>query len=498
MINILKAELSAYKENKSQETTLYYYQIEAVLEAYKYYDLNSLPTKELPIIVAPTGSGKSGIVTMLPYALGSRKVLILTPSSTISKQLADDFGFGVQTYNESFFAKAKIVSDPKNLESVLETGEVIKATKKIKANQMHWANLVIANAHKFTREGNRILMEIKGADGKILKLENPVSVFETFDTVIVDEAHHYPAKIWRLIIEEFKNKKIVFLTATPRKNPKKQEEGKKTYKIIHEIQKSEVEGKTIRKSDFFDDFKWTWSNDDELIQRMYAEIKGFLSQHNKLDNSIEHQAMVLVNRKAEARQYSEHLNKIEPQIATYCTSMESAKVKKDSQESKKESKKKKPIKDSSKINEKNFTNGKHQIMFVCGKLIEGYSNSKVSVCVILRNVRSTIMFTQFVGRCLRLNEKRKEDNIAKQTQEVTAQILSLKRHDQYRMWGWYTTGKFPRRPKKVKLPSSDELEKEISDEEETDDDENEEPDLESAGESETESYEETSEEEMDE
>ena len=38
---------------------------------------------------------------------------------------------------------------------------------------------------------------------------------QLFDTVIVDEAHHYPAETWKKIIDHFKQRKKVFLTATP-------------------------------------------------------------------------------------------------------------------------------------------------------------------------------------------------------------------------------------------------------------------------------------------
>jgi hypothetical protein len=36
-----------------------------------------------------------------------------------------------------------------------------------------------------------------------------------FDLVIVDEAHHYPADTWRLLIDHFSNAPKLFLTATP-------------------------------------------------------------------------------------------------------------------------------------------------------------------------------------------------------------------------------------------------------------------------------------------
>jgi len=44
---------------------------------------------------------------------------------------------------------------------------------------------------------------------------------------------------------------------------------------------------------------------------------------------------------------------------------------------------------------------KFKILVVCGKLLEGYDNSNITVVGIVRNVSSKVVFSQFVGRCLR-------------------------------------------------------------------------------------------------
>ncbi|CAF4353425.1 unnamed protein product, partial [Adineta steineri] len=43
------------------------------------------------------------------------------------------------------------------------------------------------------------------------------------------------------------------------------------------------------------------------------------------------------------------------------------------------------------------------VLVVCGKLLEGYDRKQISVCAIVRKVapKSKVLFTQFVGRCLR-------------------------------------------------------------------------------------------------
>ena len=45
------------------------------------------------LIVLPTGSGKSGIISLAPYILGAHRVLIITPSIVISKLLYGDMWY---------------------------------------------------------------------------------------------------------------------------------------------------------------------------------------------------------------------------------------------------------------------------------------------------------------------------------------------------------------------------------------------------------------------
>jgi superfamily II DNA or RNA helicase len=61
-----------------------------VLVAIKdYFQVDHQPN--IAIVVLPTGSGKSGIASLAPYVLNSRRVLIITPSIVISKKLFNEF-----------------------------------------------------------------------------------------------------------------------------------------------------------------------------------------------------------------------------------------------------------------------------------------------------------------------------------------------------------------------------------------------------------------------
>ena len=64
-----------------------------------------------------------------------------------------------------------------------------------------------------------------------------------------------------------------------------------------------------------------------------------------------------------------------------------------------------------------------RVLVVCGRLLEGYDNKNISVCGIARNVgrSSKVIFTQFVGRCLRR---------AAPNDPITATIISHQYYNQ--------------------------------------------------------------------
>jgi len=234
----LRQELIYRKQHDNQPDKLLIrdYQINAVLETKKYFDDINQPIPRPPaLIVAPTGSGKSGMVAMLPYVLECKKVLILSPSMVISKQLAEAFGH----YNEtpSFFEKTAVISVPKKVfATFLEHVTIIESSQQVLKQRM--SNLVIVNAQKFGGNANSSLFN----EDKVV-VDDVKEFFDQFDTLIVDEAHHYPAKTWQAVVELFTgaDKKIVFLTATPYRG-----DGKK---ILHDqretytISRRDIEGK---------------------------------------------------------------------------------------------------------------------------------------------------------------------------------------------------------------------------------------------------------------
>jgi len=70
---------------------------------------------------------------------------------------------------------------------------------------------------------------------------------------------------------------------------------------------------------------------------------------------------------------------------------------------------------------------------ICKRLLEGYDNANVTLCVVLRNMKARATFEQFVGRCSRIN--RELQSVTRgQCDRTQGILLSYTRYAQKRMW----------------------------------------------------------------
>lgn len=108
---------------------------------------------------------------------------------------------------------------------------------------------------------------------------------------------------------------------------------------------------------------------------IHEKIERYLRKHDEDEPRIKHQALILVRLTDKANSLAANLNQLEDNFAVAIS--------------------------SSKNTEQMitaFTKGTYRVGIVCGMLLEGYDNNKVSVCIILRKVGSKVVFNQFVGR----------------------------------------------------------------------------------------------------
>ncbi|MEZ2586680.1 DEAD/DEAH box helicase [Kluyvera intermedia] len=166
-------------------------QIEAFRALESHYEDQDKTQKEVGIIL-PVGCGKSGCITITPFAFKSKRTLVISPGLHISSQLLKDFDPSNQTM---FYRKCKIISDNNYPEPVEIRGD------DANLSDLEEAEVVITNIQQL--QG--------GLENRWLKdLPN-----DFFDLILFDEGHHSVASSFMSLKKHFPNAFIVNYSATP-------------------------------------------------------------------------------------------------------------------------------------------------------------------------------------------------------------------------------------------------------------------------------------------
>jgi superfamily II DNA or RNA helicase len=144
-------------------------------------------------IVLPVGCGKSGLITLAPFAVQARKALVIAPGLRIAGQLHDDFN---PTLPGMFYRKCKVLAGS----DYPEPAEIRGASTN--RSDLDEADVVITNIQQLQRGG---------ADNKWLA-DLPE---DYFDLILFDEGHHNVAESWEVLRQKFPAARIVSASATP-------------------------------------------------------------------------------------------------------------------------------------------------------------------------------------------------------------------------------------------------------------------------------------------
>lgn len=144
---------------------------------------------EIPATIAiPTGVGKTAIAMALPFLASARRTLIVVPSTELRRQMEEAF----------------------STQGVLKTigafgGKQMPRVMVMKGRVSDWTTL---------RPYDVVIALPNSVSPSHYTVQPPKDLF---DLVVVDEAHHAPAKTWQAILEHFDRARAVLLTATPRR-----------------------------------------------------------------------------------------------------------------------------------------------------------------------------------------------------------------------------------------------------------------------------------------
>jgi superfamily II DNA or RNA helicase len=142
-------------------------------------------------IVLPVGCGKSGCITISPFAFKSKRTLIVAPNLNIAKQLLYDFE---PSNPNMFYLKTKILKNSPFPEPVEIRGTTTNR------GDLAQADIVVTNIQQLQGQNNNWLTTLPN---------------DFFDLIQFDEGHHSVAATWQNLKEHFPNAIIINYSATP-------------------------------------------------------------------------------------------------------------------------------------------------------------------------------------------------------------------------------------------------------------------------------------------
>ena len=344
------------------------------------------------LLQLPTGTGKSALIAIAPFGIAQKKVLILTPSVKLAKQIESDLDI-INNASGNIYKKFSLLDD-----TTLSSLEiyVLRLEGTVNQSDIQEHQILIANYHQ--------LQDIE----KWFKTEK-----DAVDLIIIDEAHHQEANTYQEIINFFDKSKIIGLTATPFRSDGKKVEGNIIYKyhfheaikdgVIRNIKIVNVSPKEVELS-FTDNGSQTYTLEQILELKDEAWFNRGIALSPDCCNSIEqkakekleelkaefpntkHQIIAAAISKRHAREF------VKPAFERLGLSV--GMVSSDPQD---------------KItNDKTFEDlkyGRIEVIVHIGMLGEGFDHPPLGVAAIFRPYKSLNPYIQFLGRVLRRNDE---------------------------------------------------------------------------------------------
>lgn len=184
-------------------------QIEAYINIKEYFQQN--PTGEA-LVVLPTGTGKSGLISIAPFDVSDGRVLIIT----LGLITRDSIKKTQDALQDNFWVNHDIIFSIDNLPVLVEY------ESDVSDEHLKQSHIIFSNIHKLSSSRATSLISRVPSD--------------FFDMIIIDESHHAPAESWKKVLEYFSNAKKLHVTGTPYRGDNQELPGQK----IHETSLSEV------------------------------------------------------------------------------------------------------------------------------------------------------------------------------------------------------------------------------------------------------------------
>lgn len=154
-------------------------------------------SREMALVSMPTGSGKTAVMTLLPYLVSARRVLVVVPTRLLRDQVGAEFS------SLATLRRTRTCPDE------MPGPRVFQAAKALK-DADSWAALADYDV-------------IVGTPNCLSPAYPAIAVPPPgmFDLVLIDEAHHFPAETWRALADANPDAQVGLFTATPFRRDRK-------------------------------------------------------------------------------------------------------------------------------------------------------------------------------------------------------------------------------------------------------------------------------------
>ncbi|PAD85454.1 hypothetical protein CHH55_23250 [Niallia circulans] len=422
-MSIFKQKKEIIKGNQNLHSA----QIEAYNAAIAHYKEFPDPLHRESLIVMPTGSGKTGLMSILPFGLSNGRVLIITPGKIVRKTVFNEFD-SIQNPQKTFWYKQKVILDRKYFpKSYLYKGfnPNINGEKELALKKLTMSDIVITNIHKVVASNESVNL-------RDLVPEN------FFDLIIIDEAHHAAADMWQQTLKHFKESKVIKLTATPFRSDRA-EISTHPYDPIFEytlgeaiidgLVKDVVKGEEIPGELEFIDSKsgkkykleeakkllgndWvnkTIAMSESCSKQVIQNTKKILEM--KRNSYANHQVLAIACNEEHAIDVTKWFNDLGLSCSYVSSNLSDKEIE---------------------VRLNDFANGKYDVMVSIQMLGEGYDNPNISVISIFRPFKTLSPYAQAIGRGLRKIRNSNTNSIDNYCDVVYHQELGLEK-----LWGYY-------------------------------------------------------------
>jgi len=355
-------------------------QIEAYIKIQEFF--NEAPNGEA-LVVLPTGTGKSGLISIAPFGVCTGRVLIITPGLVTKQSIQKT----QELLEDNFWINLDV------LFSAIDIPIVNEYSSELSEQHLNESQIIYSNIQRL---------------GKIREsgLINRVKP-DFFDMIIIDESHHAPAETWKEVLSYFQNAKKLHVTGTPFRGDKQELPGIK----IHETFLSEVmrdkyvkwlRKETVNAHELYftipdsPGHKFTKEQVLELKDKEWLERSVALSEECSMD-VINHSVKKLTELKHASPEvphkilavgcsilHAEDLDRWYTSCGLKTVIIHSEMPKED-------------IEKSFRVIEQHEC----EVVISVNMLMEGYDHKYLSILSIFRPYRSTNAFAQIIGRVLR-------------------------------------------------------------------------------------------------